>query len=74
MKKYKNAFLKALGANIRRIRNSKGITQEQLAELSDIERTYYVRIERGERNITIYRLYCIAQALKVDLQELFNFE
>lgn len=61
---------KLLGSNIKKVRKNKGISQEQLALLTSIDRSYIGRIERGEVSITIEKLYEIAKTLDVDPQSL----
>lgn len=61
---------KALGLNIRTIRKSKGISQEGFALMCGVDRSYMGRIERGEVNITLEKLYCIAKALNLSPSEL----
>lgn len=56
--------LKLLGAEIRRRRLELEISQEQLASLCDLHRTYVGSVERGERNISLYNIISIANALK----------
>ncbi len=63
---------KIIGQNIVRIRNEKKISQEKLANLADIDRTYIGYIENGKYNITISKLQQIAEALDVSLNELIN--
>ncbi len=55
---------KKLGERIRNERIKQGISQENLALLTDIDRSYVGRIERGEVNITVEKLYQIADVLK----------
>lgn len=55
------------GANIKRIRKEKGLSQEELAELADLHRTYIGAVERGERNITLINADKIAKALKITI-------
>jgi len=62
--------LKQLGQNIRRFRLAKGISQETLAELSRLHRTYVGGVERGERNIGLLNLTRLAQALEVSITDL----
>lgn len=57
---------------LREIRTSKGISQEKLAELSGLHRTYVSSVERYERNITIDNMERLAAALNVDLRELLK--
>jgi transcriptional regulator with XRE-family HTH domain len=56
--------LKAVGAEIRRRRLELGISQEELATLCDLHRTYIGSVERGERNISLYNIVSISNALK----------
>jgi len=67
----KDSRLVSFGLNIREIRKQQGISQEKLAELSDTDRSYMGRIERGEKNITLTKIHQIADALKINITELF---
>jgi transcriptional regulator with XRE-family HTH domain len=58
------------GRNMRVARNKLGISQEALAELCGLHRTYVGSVERGERNITLVNAEKIAHALKIDLRDL----
>ncbi|MGP5417602.1 helix-turn-helix domain-containing protein [Psychrobacter faecalis] len=60
----------AFGKRVREVRKSKGISQERLAEMADIDRSYMGNIERGEKNITLKKVYDICDALKVEIREL----
>ncbi|HOI16814.1 MAG TPA: helix-turn-helix transcriptional regulator [Geobacteraceae bacterium] len=62
-----------LGARIREIRKARGFTQEQLAEMIDVEQKHVSRIESGKNFPTINRLEKIAAALNVPLMEFFDF-
>ncbi|WP_336270009.1 helix-turn-helix domain-containing protein [Vreelandella arctica] len=53
----------ALGKKIRKTREQKGLTQDNVALASRIDRSYMGRIERGEVNITVEKLYEIAEVL-----------
>ena len=59
-----------IGQLIRKKRKEKKITQEALALQCGIDRSYIGRIERGEVNLTVEKLYEIATALEVDMKEL----
>ena len=61
---------KQIGQLIRKKRKEKKITQEALALQCGIDRSYIGRIERGEVNLTVEKLYEIATALEVDMKEL----
>jgi transcriptional regulator with XRE-family HTH domain len=60
-----------LGANLRRLRHSKGMGQEKFALEFGIDRTYVSGIERGTRNPTITVVQRLADALGVPIAELF---
>jgi len=66
----RDSQLVQLGKNIKRLRQSKGLSQEKLAELADLHRTYVGGVERGERNISLLNLVRIAQVLEVSLSNL----
>ncbi len=59
------------GRKVRKLREEQGYSQEGFASEVGIHRTYIGGIERGERNPTITTVYKIAQALGVDIKELF---
>jgi len=61
---------KKIGSNIRKIRNRKGWSQEQLALEADLHRAYIGQIERGEKNIGMINLEKIAKALNVEIAKL----
>ena len=65
-------YLKKVGGNLRRIRQEKGLTMEQLAHEAEIEYRQLGRIERGEINTSILSLLRICQALHVDVDNLFH--
>ncbi|MDR0806455.1 MAG: helix-turn-helix transcriptional regulator [Enterobacteriaceae bacterium] len=58
--------------NLRKIRLSQGISQEKLADLCDLHRTYVSSVERGERNVAVDNMERLAVALGVDIRELLN--
>lgn len=64
---------KKLGAKLAYIRKSKKLSQIKLAEIVDMNFNYIGQIERGEANVTIKTLKILANALKVDVKELFTF-
>lgn len=62
--------LAALGATIRRLRKTRGISQEKLALMADVDTSYVGRVERGDNNVAILTLLKIAEALQITLSEL----
>lgn len=58
------------GENLRKIRQRVGISQEKLAELAGLHRTYVSSIERGQRNISLENIERLAKALAVPLAKL----
>jgi len=68
-----NKLAKDFGNKIREIRKQQGISQEGLADLAELDRTYIGGIERGIRNPSLKNIAKIAKALRVQPRELFNF-
>jgi len=58
--------------NISRLRYERGITQEKLCELADVDRGYFQRVESGKRNMTIDYLDRVRKALKCRWADLFR--
>lgn len=65
-------LLNSLGLRIKELRKKKGISQEQLGEISGLHRTYIGMIERGEKNITVFNIWLISKALETDLKTIFD--
>ena len=57
---------KQLGKNIREQRKKRGLSQDTLALECNLDRSYMGRIERGEVNITVEKLYQIIETLNCD--------
>jgi transcriptional regulator with XRE-family HTH domain len=62
--------LKKIGQNIARIRKERGLTQEDLCGMAEIDRSYLSEIENGKMNVTIKSLVAIAKSLKCDLSDI----
>ncbi|MEZ7755382.1 helix-turn-helix transcriptional regulator [Microbacterium paraoxydans] len=60
----------ALGARVRDLRRSRGLTQERLAEQLGVTPRYLAGIERGERNLTLDSVDALAAQLEVDAASL----
>lgn len=60
------------GLRIKQLRKLKGLSQEKLANLAEIDRTYLPTIEKGERNVSIIVIEKLAIALGVNIKDLFD--
>ena len=69
--KEKSKILIKFGDKVREVRIEKGLSQEQLAYLADVHRTYIGMIERAEKNITLINIEKIANALEIELKDFF---
>jgi transcriptional regulator with XRE-family HTH domain len=61
-----------VAANLRRVRQARGWSQEALADLAGLHRTYVGSIERGERNVSVDNIERLAQALGLDPADLLK--
>ena len=60
------------GKNVRRFRHAAGLSQEELALRSGLDRSFVGQVERGERNISLTNIYRLAAGLKIDPSALFE--
>lgn len=72
MPKHDDEFLKWFGGRLREIRHMKGLSQEELAGLAGIDRTYVGGVERGERNLSVLNVKRISDALGINIKDLFD--
>jgi transcriptional regulator with XRE-family HTH domain len=61
-----------LGRNVLRVRKSKNLTQEKLAEISGFSQQYISGLEKGQRNPTVVTVYELSLALGVNYVELLK--
>ena len=66
-------ILTKFGENLRKLRQEKNMSQEDLGFAASIHRTYVGAVERGEQNISIINLEKLAKALKISIKDLFDF-
>jgi transcriptional regulator with XRE-family HTH domain len=66
--------MKAITDNIKRFREIKNLTRDQLASELDMSLSGYSKLERGEVELTVSRLYQIAEVLQVPPSEILNFD
>ena len=64
-------IVRVFGSNVRRYRELKGISQEKLAEMSGLHRTYISDIERFQRSISLSNVQKIADVLGIETYLLF---
>lgn len=67
----KDAYLIALGNKIRSVRKAKNLSQEEVSLISEIARSYFGGVERGERNISAKNLMRLALKLDIEVGDLF---
>lgn len=65
-------LLFAFGQTVRKIRLSKDISQERFADMCDLHRTYISDIELGKRNVSLENIGKMANALDMNISELFQ--
>lgn len=68
-----NSFLIDFGQRIKKLRLEKGLSQEKMALLINMDRTYYASVEAGKRNISILNIKKIADGLEISLSQLFDY-
>jgi transcriptional regulator with XRE-family HTH domain len=67
-----NPTLLSLGDTIRRLRRERGISQEALALLAEVDRSYVGRVERGDNNVAFLTLVKLAAALQITVTKLMK--
>ena len=73
---YQDSFEKEqikLGETIKKFRKDRNLTQEELADRSNMNVSYLAKIENGYVNTTIRYLFKIAKGLKIKVKDLFEF-
>lgn len=67
-------YLKEFGKNVKKVRTLKGITQQHLADILEIEISQISRLERGLLNTSIINIKNIAEVLEIEIADLFKFQ
>ncbi len=66
------SILFALGQRIRELRRIREISQEELADIAGVHRTYIGMVERGEKNVTILTLARLAKAFGLSVSDVIK--
>lgn len=69
-----NQLQQKIGERIRLLRESKGISQQNLAAVCNFEKANLSRIEAGRTNPTVFTLFKISQALETTISDLVDVE
>ena len=72
--KRKQKFLSGFGVNLRKIRDEKSLSQQKLADISDLSKTYILNLELGRSYPTIETLWMLSEALEIEVEELLNYK
>lgn len=72
MTDYDKQILERLGNKLRRFRLEKNISQEKLAEITNLDRTYISGLERGKRNPSFLIIKKLAECLDINPNDLFD--
>ena len=67
----KEPILLAFGQRVQELRKKRNLSQEKLADMAGVHRTYIGMVERAEKNNTLRNIKKIAKALDVNIKELF---
>lgn len=68
----KKAFAEKVGKNIKRLREKRGLSQEELAHKAGLYRTYMGHLENARYSPSAYILYKLAKILKIKISEFFS--
>ncbi len=73
-KEIKRDFLLRFGEQLQKVRESRGLSQRELALNCSVDHSNLSKIERGEKNITLLTVLDLASALEVKPRKLLDFE
>lgn len=71
-KKEKDIFLKKFGNHVRKIREGKGLSIREIELNTNVRRAFISEVENGKVNFTFYSIKKLADALEVDIDDLFK--
>ncbi|MDZ7843045.1 MAG: helix-turn-helix transcriptional regulator [Gammaproteobacteria bacterium] len=67
-------LLASFGVHLRHLRHMRNLSQEDLANIAGLDRTYVSSVERGKRNISLVNLVRLADALKINPEKMLDFD
>ncbi|MFS0749888.1 helix-turn-helix domain-containing protein [Oceanobacillus sp. 1P07AA] len=70
--RFNEELRKTMGIRMRNAREEKGLTQEQVAEISDSDDKHIGKVERGEKTPLISTMYGFWKATDIDMNQLFH--
>ena len=68
------AIIKAFGTHLRKLREERDFSQQQLADIADVAKITIQRIENAKYAVTLDVMISIAKALKISLKDLLDFK
>jgi transcriptional regulator with XRE-family HTH domain len=68
----KEAFSKKFGTHLKKIREDKGLSLNELGLQGDFDRQALWKLEKGQKHLTVYSLYKICDSLGITLEEFFK--
>ncbi len=74
IKKNNDKYKKLFGVTLKRIRESKGLSQIDLASLCYMEKSSISRLENGRTNATLTTIIALSSALEINPKDFFDFE
>ncbi|MEA3353749.1 MAG: helix-turn-helix transcriptional regulator [Campylobacterota bacterium] len=72
MKSNTNNILLKFGNTIKKLRKQRGYSQEEFAQIAELDRSYMGSVERGERNVSLLNIEKIVNALDISLETFFK--
>jgi transcriptional regulator with XRE-family HTH domain len=66
--------IKLINDNIKKFRELKSLTRDEIAEKLEMSLSGYAKLERGEVELTVSKLYRISEILEVDISQILNFD
>ena len=68
----KDAFVKKLGSHLKKVREEKGLSLNELGLRGDFDRQALWKLEKGQKHLTVYSLYKICDSLDITIDDFFK--